>query len=152
MNFKRIKDMAYQRSQFISRSGDRFKQAVTHIALIIYGNTYLDNCTTINHWVSEVKSFLDPVLYDELRQNNSSVSRLKAFRAAIEEADLFQSRNFNGRLALKFDNEDIDVPDDFYARVLPIVQEQFNQVIEELAYINPRGYKRWLESLKTLSL
>lgn len=152
MNFKRIKDMAYQRNIFVHSSGSLFRQVVDHLALIIYANSYLSDCTSISHWSHEIKGFCKTIALDKIKGNNSPQYRLKALNESISASDVIDITILTKSLTNKFKEEGYPLPQGFIESITPTLRTTLNSLITILSKSDLDSLDSWSESIKTLSL
>lgn len=76
-NLVRIADMAEHRDDYVEKCTDRFDQFFENLAKICI---FQGKCNTVNHWLSELRAHIIPLLKKEVKNDNKAQDRKrKAF-------------------------------------------------------------------------
>lgn len=143
--------MAYERSKFIERLGDRLKPAVEYMCLILYANS-LRREAPVGHWLSEVKEISIMLLSDDIKGDNSYRNRKKAILEAFKQVNLLKVKQLHLRNCWKFEEEGFSSNREVFEALQSTVSDIMYMYAEAFAKQDLQLYDSWIQKLSTAKM
>lgn len=143
-----ILEYSMKRKDYFIRCVNLSQQIIENWCLVHYCtiiNEDINRCK--NHWKKELFSHMATLSEIDLKDNNSTESRIKVIQSAFEENDLITSKQILKKIGKKFIIEGINLKDENISILIENCSKSINDIIYNIANYDLENLKEYINKI-----